>query len=1605
MHPYKQQSTLLRMKRISYILSVVILAAVGLGVTTVHAEYGRYPQKSENTMSIQEYVKHRFKKNTRSASSAFDVVNPAESFFSYETAEGNPFLSTAERIFKSPTAPEGNIYAIVPSGRIQMAANAGAFGKLDCATGAFKTLHISEAFQIDQIDYQFQGGTDRNGLLYIPSYDQDMIDMTFTTYWNVVDPNTGETVNTIRHGNNFDWMCYTITYDPSRDCFYGLTLNPGTGAGGSLVRVNCNGKPEDEWTLDFMGIDLGGSETTWMNTLVYNPNDRLVYCLNVKGEFLTWNPDDPDKAPVTVYRFDNEEDSYCFPQAYTSWPLVYSPKDHAFIGISRDNTAEAMVVYSIDAETFETHRLSHMNPLGFVASLHCFDAFAPDNAPAQVSELKTNLVNDELSAPLSFRMPSTNFVGVAYEAGKELEYRLYIDGTLFKSGKNEAGKLTTVPVNYTVGSHEVIVTCYDGELEGAPVTLKIYAGPDAPLAPTNFTFNDYVFSWSAPGNGSANGGYINPDQIYYVLYDGDQIIASELYQTSVRLSRPAELGRHNFSVTAVYSGQESSRSSRISRVVGPAQELPVSYTPTKEEADLFDIINNGDRENYFRFSENNGTPCFELRTEQYYQHPDDYFYLPSMNFSDDQIQYRLSFMTQNAQRNDKHVSDLEIRLQKSFVASADDKIIYTHSDESYADPTLKEIDFTVPAAGEYYIVFYESGDTTDDSPYPLHRGSRYWQIGIEPVYGSSTLAPDEITDVVATPILDGTNRAKISFTAPVKSLEGTDLAADKLITFTAECEEKTSSATALPGAKVEMTVEAATNGSKVFRITPSTEEEGTGKPTMVPCYVGLDTPGPITDTKCTISDDNMTMHISWSAPKVGLNGGYINPDDIIYDINYQSGTLNYVKVGETKETHFDYTTSVAGQANYSVGPVARNAAGSSTNNIFAYALLGTPHPIPMVEEFPTGGMSFDYSRWGASATGEYANVAWENAPNLDGSGVGNPVCTRGLFFAYVQQGNSGKGQLLAPKFSTAGVPSAQVKVSYWNYMNAASMEFWASSSKSPESKKIGELTPSGAISPQWEDFAVQLPEEYLDCGWVRVNLVTNHPSANHTCIIDNYAVLQTVDHDFRVTALNAPYSVTIGQDATFSGTCVNAGSLAGRTSFTIELLADGEQVGKRIVSTGRMQANSSYEMRATFPINVDYSGKRLKIRASVESDFDAVENNNVMEADLILKESEYPLVNDLSATEDDNKQAVLTWSDPDTEMQDGEGFEAMQEFGTHIQLGRWTNIDVDKHGNPYFLAANGGSGVALEWEDYDKAGAWQVINAETLGLMEDERITPRSGRNFLLARSTSETDDSGKPLASQDWFISPAIEGGTQLSFWYNTLHSDYSETVSVFYSLTDNKIDEENGIVEDATYGMRCGSFLLGRHFTKSGVEGWERVTWNIPAGAKYIALVYRSIGQFGAMIDDIDVKYVDPGKWNVESYNVYRFVNNVPTLIGSNLTSNTFTDETFGSDAFRSYAVCGNVTDPNGVSFLTPYSNRVSVGEGGENGVDGVDANGIFIGGGKGFILFGGLAGEKVSVYSADGKLVRKLTLSADRQSVDVSAGIYVISTAKVRTKVLVK
>lgn len=1580
------------MKRVSYILRPLTLAIAVIMSLPVLAEHHRLPDygpaPSENSESLKarqgflRFVRQmRAKNNPNSISAGYGN-------------EQKPISLRPRKILRAPWEPSGDIYCVVSMWE-GMASYADAFwGKLDVNNGRTSAIYKGMQYT-NREDAYMQGGVVRDNILYIPGVDygaDGMVTGEINVVWRRVDISTGKRLPDIVWGMNDNaqrMFMYGMTYDPVNDKIYGLAYDRAAELGGGLCVIDCSAAPAEEWVAEPIK-NVGGTPTNWMAMICYSPIDGVLYGLSNSGVLSELDPENGNVIPVQEY--DREGNAICFPESYSSTPACYSPYDKSIVFITEDPELQNFVSVAIDIETFEAYYIAPISPLTRVSTLYCADPYGDDNGPGVMDAPVISFEDNNLSGTYSFTAPETLFNGIKIDG--DIVMHIFVDGVEIRTETVAPGTTVTGNLTLTQGLHTVSGYCTLGEYTGPETKKKIYVGNDSPYAPTNVNYLNGTLTWNAPSSTGVNNGYLDLSDVTYDVYvNGVKFNAEPITGTSYPavFNDPAT-GRSRIQVTATANGVTSELSTPLTRVIGKGFELPQNLDPTTAQADLFETNNaNHDAYEWTYYNRSGSDPYWMVFTTEYREMPNDWLFTPPMYFDSADDIYSLIVEYANARDNSLHKNNLEIYLCNDPDPRSEKKLIYSHEEHRQAEPTDLSVRFSVENAGTYYIGFYAAPNREQGYTTNYYRGVRLAKFRVQKDNGTS-LAPADATDVKITPAPLGELSVEIEATLPTLAMNGQTLDSSSEVTLTAKSEGGTAHISGTPGQKVNLSLEVAKDGYSDIYLTPSTDN-GEGVSRLYTVYTGIDSPLPPRNVKGHISEDNCSMTVTWDpVGNVGEHGGYVDTQDVNYDF-YSHSTVGITKIGTAgKNCTYTFNGTTGTQAQYFVGPVAVNFMGTSINGTFLNETLGKPYITPMSEEF--GVSTFRYSKWLFNSVAPYNNVQWshitEAAEDLGHIYFPEEGALRATNFG----GGKALGELPAPRVTTKDVFSVKTSIKYWNYAHAGHMELWGRTYENQEYVKLAELDPSCPANGEWVEWVTVLPESFANQAWIQVNLRCSI-NASESVVIDNYQILPNMDYDLQVSSVTGPYSAFVGDEPGFDIVVTNGGQEPVSGSLLVELLADGEPIETETVEMGRIRSGDDFEHTAHFTMLEDYiKYSLLEVQANVICDGDQNPLNNDKYVEFILNDHTIPIVRDLTATRLDNGQDVrLDWSTPDASYKNPESFEINAPLQNTEEIGRWISADMD--GLPQFTIDG------KRWEGDDKPSGWVVFNAREAGTMADPRLSPHSGEQMLIARSISYDPASEAPTRSFDFLVSPEVKPGSKVSFWLNTISSEYTETVTIWYSTTDrNLTGTDFDLTDKETAPRECGSFKWLLNFTKSGSDTWEICEFELPENAKYFAIVYSSFGQFAAMIDDITFEAAGSEKIDIDSYDVFVSRDGGELKrIAAEVSGNTYTHVT-GDDLQAVYYVKTNVSDGD-VVFTSPLSNPAKVAGSGIGELE----NGRFVGGGKGRILVGGASGDTCRIYDVDGRVLRNAVINSDRQTFIVDAGIYLVQLGDAMVKVVVR
>lgn len=1505
-------------------------------------------------------------------------------------------------ILRSPEEPRGNIYGVFT--RYEgMTYNTDAFlGQINLTTGAVTPKNYGAVYcPYTGEDYLLQTNAYRNGYLYCPSYTINEADGSYGAVWSVVDVETNEIVQTIRFNDSLANV-YTLTYNPDNDKFYGVAID--VQRDGFLVEIDAKTLDQDvnpDSALTSL-TNLRDERCLFVGGLCYNPNDGMIYGFNNDNRVFmidVFKGTDGSTDVTVMEAGEVNYDRILIEEGITA-QVCYSPTDQMYIFIYRDNDIQANKVLYIDPDSFDVYEGTIISQMlkPFISAIYCTDDFAEPDAPDMVTEPVINFVNESLSGIITFQAPEYTYVGI--ELGNTpVKVVATIDGKEVFNESVTPGKEIRLEPTLEEGLHLLEITASIGENASPVRKVAFPVGYDTPKAPTNLRLSGTTLTWNAPAGIGENKGYVVPANFTYDVYlNGVKQNSEPITGTSFTITPPANQTKCNFEVTASANGH-TSVPAKLIEVFGQALTLPFSQRPTKEESELYRVINNNNDGRVWFWTDETGMGNVNgygwAMSVGYTDDADDWLIFPLINFPSKDYLYTLDFDLVGMMYGVKTIESYEIYLGKEPTVKSMFEGTNIYSDnyfEYYEDAPVKKhqtINFAVKEAGDYYIAFRINSKKEDSRN---GQGLILNEINVQVAEGKSTAVPADPIDVKIIPNEFGETRFEAIITLPLLDITGTPLPADDEITMTLQNGRFNVTGKGKPGETISISMSLDSDGFANILFTPS-NENGTGYPRAHRAYIGIDTPFCPTEITGIPTADNLGINLAWKAPgAVGVNGGFVPVDELKYNIYIKSG-ISLAKVGETTDTKYSYSPFSGDHrplTTYYVGPSAVTEGGESQNSLFIMEDLGDPYELPMNEEW--GGALFNYTPYTFATGNQYQGSDFQSVTSMNGMGIDDPIFVEA---GIIGTSNAGlcKGQLTLPKATTKGVQKVIFQLRYWDYKDAPDViEVYGRRNGHEDLELLKTINMNRPAKGEWVDAEIALPAEYCDNNWIQLRLGTNFTGAlTEYLVLDSYKIIPDADYDLKVTKLTGPTQISIGDVATYNITVANSGRERMDGSLLVELLdAENNVLATDETWIAMLNSTQTFEHQSTFDINGEFADlDKFTIRVTANTDIDENTSNNVKSLPVKIMGSQLPVVKDLKGEINSEQGVDLNWSTPATEYGNYDNIEVHTPFQVTDKIGLMKNYDFDKL--PPITLENGA--IQLKWEGSDQPQGWTVVDMEQLGLMNDSRIAPHSGKQVLIARC-GDYPDQEQPVQSDKWLVLPQVKGGTKLGFWMSTLSNQYTEYLEIWYSATNDNL------ALPITGSSRYGSFQQGKKISKSGEEDWEYIEYDIPRLAKYVAIRFDSWDGTAVVIDDISFTPAEMQTRELSHYSLWRADDGKePVLVADNLTGNSYTD-TEWPDSKAYYHLLAHAKVGDEVK-AGPKSNSVFI-----NGTSVAEieaAHGIL--GGVGQIRINNLAGEDLVIATADGKVVKNGKVTSAQAYYGLEKGIYVVTAGNITAKVVVK
>lgn len=620
-----------------------------------------------------------------------------------------------------------------------------------------------------------------------------------------------------------------------------------------------------------------------------------------------------------------------------------------FVAQLADNST---VLYEINLTTGQASKVKDMPGNAMVAGA----AFAPvqysEAVPAAAEALTLNFDREALNGTLSFTAPAKTLGG---QGAALTEVAVTLDGAAYKTVRAAAGETVTMDVAVAeTGRHTWQVVAKNVAGAGQPATIDRWVGLDLPeavgnLTITNIDYNNALIAWDAPKVGK-HGGYIDPEKLNYtIMSSAGSYEAKNQKETQIVVKKTGNtLATRSYTVTA-NSDEEAGLTAQTDRIYfGKPYNAPRSFDfESQAEFNLWWVIDaNGD---YKTWSYN---PGGKYASTDYSRDnaADDYLFSPPLHMTPDQY-YDLTSTI--AAEMAYYQEAYEIGLYKT---QRIDGLVKELQGPTYTEKTGEQSrlsyhvvnTFRVEEEGDYFIG-YHCISPVNQLRLELH--------DVSFKKGSAPDSPAAVTDLTLTPDPDGKKSVDVSFTAPTLDTEGNAVKPlTKAEVYVAETLVKTLT-DIVAGQKYSVhlsgEVSQGYNDFTVFIYN----ESGKGLPAKGTVFVGTDIPGKPQNVHMEANDNS--LFISWDAPTIGANGGYINPADLTYSLVRQADRVEVYNGAQTQG--YDYDINWYGeQEQVTYGIFAINSTGWGPGAPSHTYISGDAYLMPFEETF---GPSSDSHIW------------------------------------------------------------------------------------------------------------------------------------------------------------------------------------------------------------------------------------------------------------------------------------------------------------------------------------------------------------------------------------------------------------------------------------------------------------------------------------------------------------------------------------------------------------------------------------------------------------------------------------------------------------------
>ena len=745
------------------------------------------------------------------------------------------------------------------------------------------------------------------------------------------------------------------------------------------------------------------------------------------------------------------------------------------------------------------------------------------------------------------------------------------------------------------------------------------------------------------------------------------------------------------------------------------------------------------------------------------------------------------------------------------------------------------------------------------------------------------------------------------------------------------------------------------SGIHTYRVVAS-NAAGEGAEAKAEAFVGVDVPGAAGNV--TLHDVDGKAVVSWTAPTVGSRGGWFDPSTVTYRVLRSDGQV--VAEGYTSTTFTDAKLPASESQQliyYVITTYGGNAKGDYA--VTPYCVFGNPYAAPLTEGF--AGSDMAHYPWLTESDAD-VHQSWTLQDSGTNPSTADQNGDKGLAtFHSIGEKPGIHTSFSSPKISIAAL--SHPAVSFWMYHSHDS------NVTTPESIEVKVMADGGewqAVdgakwmrdngSTGWRRHIVDL-SAFKSSKYVRIAFVGT-TAGGMDVHLDNITVDNMFETDAELTNIAGPKKIASGELAEYDVKVTNAG-LTDLADIKVVL---NDASGTQLAETTIAQLKADAQVMVTLPVAHQAKGS-ISVTAVVAAAADANAANNTKTITTKVVDPVIPVPQSLDCTKTADGLR-LSWQSPWTKGSVTDDIESYKDWAID-NVGDWTMADLD-HDVTYYIKKDLG-----EYDNASSPKAFQVCNANTLGIDIWDEGKPHSGNKMLMAMA-------GVKYVNNDWLISPRLNGDEQtISFFARsfTLENQQPERMRVLYSTTDT--DPANFTkIHAADYIELSGE--------------WAEFRYVVPQGARYFAVNCVSDSGFAMFVDDLSFNDLTVPQLKLKEYEVYR--NGV--LLGKTSATEITDPEVVDGTVYTVRAIFDKTESDLSESITYDES---AVGE--------MTADAIRVATTKGEIIVIGAEGKRVAAASADGRMLLNAVAESNRVSIPATAGVYVVTVDGKSVKTIVR